>query len=500
MGKRMKYLILASIVALLQPGGTLAGNTPWHGYAGDAQHNANAPAQGQAVGRIHWQMSVDLAPPDFLGIHYASPMITAANTILLPVKLDSIGTYRLEAHDGATGEKIWDDTISYRFPPYDWIPSVPAHLTEQNRIYYAGPGGSVRFRDTPDSAAGNSGFVVFFGKKNYRADRSVYDSTVKISTPITADAAGNIYFGFTVTGANPLNLKSGIARVGEKGKGTWISAGDAAQDQSMTEVPTNCAPAISADGKTVYIAVSNGGYGYLVGLRASTLQPKYRTANLLTDPNSHTPALIYDDSSASPTIGPDGDVYYGVVEYDGFSHNDRGWLLHFNANLQKTKIPGSFGWDDTVSVVPSGMVPSYTGTSAYLLMSKYNNYYGIGSGDGHNKIAILDPNAKENDPVIPAVKVMNEVLTIVGPTQEPGLPKGAVYEWCINSAVVDVANKSIIAGSEDGHTYRWDLTTNTLTQGLGLNAPTGEAYTPTLIGPDGTIYSINDATLYAIGN
>ncbi len=266
----------------------------------------------------------------------------------------------------------------------------------------------------------------------------------------------------------------------------------------MMEVPTNCAPAVSRDEKTIYIGVSNGGNGYLVGLDSKTLQPKYRAS--LIDPNSHTPAYISDSSSASPTIGPDGDVYYGVVEYDGFSHNDRGWLLHFSANLQKSKIPGSFGWDDTVSIVPSSMGPSYTGTSSYLLMSKYNNYYDINTGDGHNKIAILDPNARENDPVIPAVKVMKEVLTMIGPTQEPGFPKGAVYEWCINSAVVDVANKSVIANSEDGNTYRWDLTTNTLSETLVLNVPTAEAYTPTLIGPDGTIYSINDAKLYAIGN
>jgi hypothetical protein len=34
---------------------------------------------------------------------------------------------------------------------------------------------------------------------------------------------------------------------------------------------------------------------------------------------------------------------------------------------------------------------------------------------------------------------------------------------------------------------------------LSLNAPTFEAYTSTLIGPDGTDYAINDATLYALG-
>jgi len=39
-----------------------------------------------------------------------------------------------------------------------------------------------------------------------------------------------------------------------------------------------------------------------------------------------------------------------------------------------------------------------------------------------------------------------------------------------------------------------------LTQSLLLNAPRPEAYTPSIIGPDGTVYVINNSTLYAIGN
>ena len=131
-------------------------------------------------------------------------------------------------------------------------------------------------------------------------------------------------------------------------------------------------------------------------------------------------------------------------------------------------------------------------------MSKYNNYYGCGSGDGHNKIAIIDPRSRQNDAYSPAM-VMKEVRTILSPHQVPGEPTGAVYEWCINSAVVDAQRKSVIANAEDGYSYRWDLANNTLAETLLLNAPLGEAYTPTLIGPDGTVYAINDATLYAIG-
>jgi hypothetical protein len=56
-----------------------------------------------------------------------------------------------------------------------------------------------------------------------------------------------------------------------------------------------------------------------------------------------------------------------------------------------------------------------------------------------------------------------------------------------------------IINSEDGTVYRWDFTTNTLLQSVILTAGRGEAYTPTLIGPDGTAYAINDATLFAVG-
>ncbi len=191
-------------------------------------------------------------------------------------------------------------------------------------------------------------------------------------------------------------------------------------------------------------------------------------------------------------------MFYGVVESDFGGHNGRGWLLHYSADLSTLKTPGSFGWDDTVSVVPTGMIPSYAGTSPYLLMTKYNNYYGAGDGNGHNEIAIISPDETQKDRFSSAT-VMKEIMTRTNPTQFPGAPAGVVYEWCINSAVVDVAGKSVIANAEDGHTYRWNLAKDKLTD-LRLNAPRGEAYTPTVIGPDGTTYAINDAKFYALGD
>ena len=131
-------------------------------------------------------------------------------------------------------------------------------------------------------------------------------------------------------------------------------------------------------------------------------------------------------------------------------------------------------------------------------MTKYNNYCGVGTGNGHNDIAILDPTATEHDPIIPSTMVMNEVLTHEGVTPDGDCP-GGVKEWCINTAAIDPFTKSVLANSEDGNLYRWDLTTNSFTQVITLSTGIGEAYTPTVIGADGTAYAINDAILDAIG-
>jgi len=93
---------------------------------------------------------------------------------------------------------------------------------------------------------------------------------------------------------------------------------------------------------------------------------------------------------------------------------------------------------------------------------------------------------------------MKEVLTIIGPTPDADC-SGGVREWCINTAAIDPVNKSVLANSEDGKLYRWDLTNNTLSEDITLSTGIGEAYTPTVIGADGTAYAINEAVLDAVG-
>ena len=479
----------------------------WSGYAHDPQHTATSATAAQALHSIHWQTPVDLNAPgngqtDLL-IHYGSPIVTAANTVIVPVKTGATGGFQIQAFHDATGSLLYTLATDYSLPAHDWIPPYAPAISLGSRVYYAGAGGTIYYRDSPDSATGATGQVAFYGMALYNSNQAAFNNTVQISTPLTADRGGNIFFGFTVSGSNPANLVSGIARVTFGGSGTWASAVSLTGDGSANQIALNCAPALSNDQRAVYVAVSTGagfGTGYLASMNAATLAPIAHVP--LVDPRGG-PGTISSDSSATPMVGPDGDVYYGILESPCCSsHNARGWMLHFDSALTQTKTPGSFGWDDTASVVPSTAVVSYTGSSPYLILTKYNNYAGSGTGNGVNKVAILDPSATMQDEYSTTpVTVMKEVITVTGVTPNPstGYPN-AVREWCVNTVAIDPFTKSAIVNSEDGVTYRWDFTTNTLSQSLRLTSGRGEAYTPTVIGPDGAVYAINNAILFAIGN
>jgi len=485
------------------PPGTLVGPA-WRGFGGDAQHTALGAVATQPLSRVRWSAPMDLSPQHVgsdLLIHYGSPVITARNVVLMPVKTGALGGFRVEARSGTSGALRWSAVSDYILPEHDWTPSYNLTLTENNRLHMPGAGGKIFFVDDADALAVTLKASIFYGSETYLASQQIFDASVFINTPITADSAGNLFFGFLVTGENPAGLVSGIARIGADGVGRWVAASTAAADATIAKVAMNSAPALSNDQRTLYVAVNTAGVrgtrqsGYLLALDSSTLVT--RAAQRLNDSRNGKPAWVSDNASSSATIGPDGDVYFGVLESDPPGHNFRGWLLHFDAGLTVNKLPGSFGWDISASVVPSSMVSGYSGASAYLVMTKYNNYAGSGSGDGRNRMAVLDPFQSQPD-TISGNPVMREILTLLGPTPDAGYP-GGVTEWCINTAAVDPLTNSILVNSEDGYLYRWSTVTNQIDERIRLTSGVGEAYTPTAIGPDGAVYAIQNATLFSVG-
>ena len=451
-------------------------------------------------------------------------MITRVNTVIVPVQTSpNGGVYGVRALNGKTGGVIWQATSDFTLPSHDWVPIFGITLTPKDHyLAYPGAGGSVYIRTFPDSRQGKTTQYAFVngsspinGSDHYSLNKDEFDSHIQICTPISSDALGNLYFGFVSDGMAPApmaGVQGGLAKISNTGVGSFVAASAIVGDASILKVAYNCAPAFSADGSTVYVAVNNSNQnGYLCALSTTATRnaPALTTKSFvkLLDPSNGSLAAVDDDGSGTPTIGPDGDVYYGVLASNISGNHYRGYLLHFDSTLNPRKFKdaagsagppsiSAFGWDDTPSIVPASAVPSYTGGSSYLLLSKYNNYAGGAGGNGINQVAIVDPNVSMVDP-ISGLTVMKTVITVTGVTPDADL--GGFREWCINSAAIDLVNKCAVINSEDGHVYRWDFTTNSLSAGLMLEPATSEAYTPTVIGPDGAVYAINNAYLFSAG-
>ena len=502
-----RLFIFATCLAIAEPGLSQSAT-----FAADPQHTALFAAPAQHLNAIRWTTPIDTHYTGFA--HYGAPLITPSNTVIVPVK--TAAGFKLSAFEGATGRLKYTLTNDYIMPPIapnGWIPvyqPVIANPAAGSRLYYAGSGGTLFYIDNLDSDSPGAPVRLCFytNLSAYSNNAAAYNSTIFINTPITADPYGTVFFGFRIQQTAPAPLSTtngGFARIDSVGNATYVLANSAANDLRITRDSHNCAPALSTDGATLYVAVkgANSAYAYLLGLDSTNLSTKCQV--FLRDPRNNQPGSVPDDGTASPMVAPDGDVFFGILANP--NNGSRGFLLHFSADLQTEKPPGGFGWDYTAAIVPTNMVPSYTGPSSYLLFSKYNNY---ASGDGNaiNRVALLDPGTTQRDPHASAngLLEMREVLTAIGCTPDPEyitstnpLPL-AVREWCINTAAVNPTTRSVFAPSEDGHLYRWNLAANSLDEIVTLDPGVGEPYVPTVIGPDGTVFTLNAETLFAIGN
>jgi hypothetical protein len=430
------------------------------------------------MNRVLWSTTVDV--PHASLSHYGAPLITASNTVIVPTVASS-SNYSIMAYEGGTGRLKYTLTNDYLVitnvgekPVYQPVlVSLPSSL----RLYYPGAGGTVYYVENPDSdTPGDPVQICFYTNlTGYASNAAAFNTNLFINTPLTASTNGEIYFAFRANGTipDPINTNmSGFVRIDADGNGTYVLTTTAAGSTNAGPSPQNCAPALSNDGSTVYMVAKGT---FLLGLDSQTLATKYVRS---------VAGGSTDYATTSPTVGPDGDVYFGVS-----GGLDPGTLAHFSGDLVAAKLPGFFGWDYTVAVVPSSVVPSYSGPSSYLLFCKYNDYR------TRNRIALLDPNTPQVRPF--SNICMREVFTAFSPT--PTGSFGGQTEWCINTAAVNPETACVFAPNEDGRLYRWDLGANSFSEAIALSGGIGEPYVPTSIGPDGTIYTIHGGTLFAIG-
>src|SRR6185295_11662707 len=176
-------------------------------FAGNAQHTSSYAPPAQTLDLIKWQASIDLNNTGGL-IHYGAPLVTVANTVLVPVKTGANGGFQVTAFNGAGGAAKYTLSTDYILPTHNWIPSYqPCVVTGSfgTRLYYAGAGGTILHVDNPDSNTPGAPVrdVFYTSLANYNANATAYNNSIFVNSPITADSHGNIYFGFRVQGTAP---------------------------------------------------------------------------------------------------------------------------------------------------------------------------------------------------------------------------------------------------------------------------------------------------------
>jgi hypothetical protein len=219
--------------------------------------------------------------------------------------------------------------------------------------------------------------------------------------------------------------------------------------------------------------------------------------------NRYGGGRVLDDQSSTPTVAPDGSVFYGAYSRYNYA---QGQLMRFAGTNGAFLQSYSFGWDATVAVYP------HNGT--YSVVIKDNHYSGLGSYCNVDAFCPTDRTA--TNPASPEEYFVTQLSPTLGVEWKfkntntlscTRNPDGSItcvsdhpngFEWCVNGAAVD-ANGVVFANSEDGNLFAINQG-GTLKKKIFQQLALGAAYTPASLGSDGKIYSQNAGHLFSVGN
>lgn len=469
---------------------------------------------------------------------------------------------RLHWEHGQLVEK-WNFETDWKPVPYGslfhgpaWEPVFHPALAG-NLLYVPGAGGSVFKLDRTTGAV--LARVNPFGPA---VDRDTFTAG-----PLTADVVGNIYYNAIRLahgqGWNADVVGSWLVKIAPNGSfataaftslvpdaplandkcvGTfatntlpWPPSPDAEAPliPCGTQRPgINVAPAVAPDGTiyTVSVAHLTSRTAYLIAVNpnltpkwAASLRDRFHDgcdvlippsgtpggcragAHLGVDPAQNRPGAgrILDDSTASPTIGPDGSIFLGT--YTRFNYA-QGHLMKFSsAGVYQGAY--EFGWDITPSI--------YVHDGTYSVVTKDNRYGEEEVGSYCEDPVICPPDRNVNNPSYPEAYYITQISKDLVPewkwqnTNPLSCSRDANgqitcvsdhthgFEWCVNAAAVD-RNGNVFANSEDGNLYVIQQG-GVLRDSLFLQLAIGAAYTPLSIGSDGKIYTQNAGHLFVVG-
>jgi hypothetical protein len=369
------------------------------------------------------------------------------------------------------------------------------------------------------------------------------DPSKVVFGPLTADAAGNIYYNVVQVHLDwPWDqdaVNAWLVKVASNGTVTmttyaallpgapaeclgtfggapfpWPPSRNAVPHKTpcgMQRAGLNVAPVISGDGSTLYTASRGHLWGrgaYLVAVNTADLSLQWATSlqKLLDDgcdvllPHNGQPGgcrlgsktgvdptqntrgggIMEDEASASPVVAPDGSILLGVNTAYNYG---RGHLLKFSAKGQ-LQANYDFGWDSTPAIFP------HDGTYSVVLK---DNHYDNGSYCNDPKWCPKAPRGpyyvtQLDSNLVPEWHYKD-------PSTNKNHPDG--FEWCVNAPAVD-ANGVVYGNNEDGYLYAIQQG-GTKVQRIFLDKTINAGYTPVSLGSDGTIYAENSGHLIAIG-
>jgi hypothetical protein len=180
-------------------------------------------------------------------------VITTRNTVVIPVKLNRDGGFRVEARVGASGAPRGSAPIRLHPAAHDWTPSYNIALARAASRVLARRGRQDSSSATMPTTRRHGASDRLLRQRRLRRARAAYDAAVIINTPLTVDPSGNVYFGFVVTGSTPLACASGFARVSPDGTTQWVAArrGGQRADRQAGDEQRACAWQRPVDGYVV---------------------------------------------------------------------------------------------------------------------------------------------------------------------------------------------------------------------------------------------------------
>ncbi|MGZ8868837.1 MAG: hypothetical protein ACXW2P_10870 [Thermoanaerobaculia bacterium] len=558
----MRYVPAVLLALVLAP--SAVAQQTWNQWAGGPGHYGSLPVTGHRFAKQLANIVVDPFAENAraeaggaLLVHYQTPL-SDGRDVFMEVKS---GTY--------TGFRTWE-TQTWNVRKFQWEDGQLVERWTAESDWNPVPSGGPRFEPVFHAAltrkfvymAGAGGTILEVDRKSGAILRRLgqfdvsIDPRTYVTSPITVDAQGNLYYNvLRVAASNPWSsdvAAAWLVRVQPNGTATrasYASLVPDAPDLCTGEFPSsalpwpptpnavpasvpcgsqragvNVAPAVGGDGTiyTVARAHLNSRWGWLVAVNAD-LSPKWAASlrnrfndgcNVLIPPNGAPggcragattgvdPAdnqpgsgAVNDNSTSSPVVAPDGTIYYGA--YSRYNHS-QGHMMRFSAAGEFLQAY-PFGWDVTPALW------QHDGT--FSVITKENRYVGVGSycgGCAPDRVP-SEPEGYYITQLTPELEVewqFKATNTESCARQEDGTVECVddhpqTFEWCVNSLAVD-RRGVVYVNSEDGHLYAIDQG-GTMRERIFLQLALGAAYTPLSLGVEGRIYTQNAGRLFVVG-